>query len=227
MAPGATLLSRRRLLTGAVAGVLPLRAPAQSDAADALLRAAARGDLSLVGQLLARGAPLEARDAQERSPLLLATAANHVAVAQLLIDRGASVNAQDQQQDSAFLLAGARGFTAIVRAALAAGADLKSTNRYGGTALIPACHYGHVETVRLLLTTAIDVNHVNRLGWTALLEAVILGDGGPAHTEIVRLLLAHGALPSLADREGVTPLQHALQRQQVRVAHLLRSAGAR
>jgi ankyrin repeat protein len=47
--------------------------------------------------------------------------------------------------------------------------------------------------VRLLLGTAIDVNHVNNLGWTALLEAVILGDGGPAHTEIVRLLLAAAA----------------------------------
>ena len=84
------------------------------------------------------------------------------------------------------------------------GGDLKSTNRYGGTALIPACHYGHVETVRELLKTTIDVDHVNNLGWTALLEAVILGDGGPAHTEIVRLLVAAGARVNLADRQGVT-----------------------
>ena len=82
----------------------------------------------------------------------------------------------------------------IARMALAAGADLRLTNRFGGTALIPACHYGHVETVRELLRTKIDVDHVNRLGWTALLEAIILGDGGPAHTEIVRLALAAGAL---------------------------------
>ena len=56
-------------------------------------------------------------------------------------------------------------------------------------ALIPAAHHGHVEAVKLLLATAIDKDHVNNLGWTALLEAVILGDGGPAHTEIVRLLV--------------------------------------
>ena len=80
--------------------------------------------------------------------------------------------------------------------------------------------------MRLLLGTAIDVNHVNNLGWTALLEAVILGDGGPAHTEIVRLLLAHGAQPQLADRQGVTPLRHAIQRGQDPVARLLRLAGA-
>lgn len=77
------------------------------------------------------------------------------------------------------------------------------------------------------LGTAIDVNHVNNLGWTALLEAVILGDGGPAHTEIVRLLIAARANVNLADRQGVTPLQHAVQRNQATVAALLRAAGAR
>jgi len=125
------------------------------------------------------------------------------------------------------LLAGARGHTEIVRSALAAGADLKSTNRYGGTALIPACHHGHVDTVRLLLGTRIDVDHVNDLGWTALLEAVILGDGGARHTEIVRLLIAHGARLDLADRQGVTPLSHAQQRGQAAIAALLRQGGGR
>ena len=94
-------------------------------------------------------------------------------------------------------------------------------------ALIPACHYGHVETVRYLLTTPIAVDHVNRLGWTALLEAVILGDGGAAHTVIVRLLLAARADPNKADAQGVTPLRHAVQRGQTDVARLLRDAGGR
>jgi ankyrin repeat protein len=64
-----------------------------------------------------------------------------------------------------------------------------------------------VETVRELLKTRIDIDHVNNLGWTALLEAVILGDGGPAHTEIVGLLVAAGANVKIADRQGVTPLE--------------------
>jgi ankyrin repeat protein len=110
---------------------------------------------------------------------------------------------------------------------LAAGADLKSTNRYGGTALIPAAHYGHVETVRELLRTKIDLDHVNRLGWTALLEAIILGDGGDAHTEIVRSLVAHGAKLQLADAQGVTPLAHAERRGQRAIVEILRRAGAR
>ncbi len=106
--------------------------------------------------------------------------------------------------------------------------DYRRLNRYGGTALIPACHYGHVDTVRLLLQfSRIDIDHVNRLGWTALLEAVILGDGGAAHTEIVRLLLAHGASLQRADAQGMTPLAHAQSRGQRTIALILRQAGAR
>lgn len=204
--------------------ILPMQSQAQQRPVSELIEAAGRGDLARVRALVESGAPIEARDARGRSVLLVATDGNHVETARWLIARGADVNAKDDQQDSAYLLAGARGYVDILRATLAAGADLKSTNRYGGTALIPACHYGHVQAVRLLLGTAIDVDHVNRLGWTALLEAVILGDGSAPYQEIVRLLLARGAKPKLADAQGVTPLRHALQRGQTRVADLLRAA---
>ena len=79
--------------------------------------------------------------------------------------------------------------------------------------------------MKLLLTTKIDVNHVNNLGWTALLEAVILGNGGPTHTEIVRLLLARGAKAGIADRDGITPLEHARRRNYSRMVELLERAG--
>jgi ankyrin repeat protein len=170
---------------------------------------------------------VDTRDARRRTALLAATYANRIDAARLLIERGADVNAKDDMQDSPFLYAGAQGRLEILRMTLAAGADLKSTNRYGGTALIPAAHHGHVETVRELLKTRMDVDHVNRLGWTALLEAIVLGDGGPAHTEIVRLLVAHGARLQLADAQGVTPLAHAEQRGQRAIAEILRRAGAR
>ncbi len=215
-------MRRRGLLAAAAAWPVVAHA-----SADALQAAAEAGDVTVLRRLLDAGTPVDARGTRQRTALLVATHANRVDAAQLLIGRGADVNAQDDQQDSPFLYAGARGRLEILRLTLAAGANLKSTNRYGGTALIPAAHYGHVETVRELLKTSIDVDHVNRLGWTALLEAIILGDGGAAHTQIVRLLIAHGAELQLADAQGVTPLAHAEQRGQRAIADMLRRAGAK
>ena len=107
------------------------------------------------------------------------------------------------------------------------GADLGSTNRFGGTALIPASERGHVETVRTLIEAGVAIDHVNRLGWTALLEAIILGDGGKRHRQIVGLLIAAGANVNLADNEGVTPLRHARDRGFDEIAALLEKAGAK
>ena len=161
------------------------------------------------------------------SALIEATARNDVDTARRLIAAGADVNAQNENRDSAFLLAGAEGRLEILKATLAAGADLKSTNRYGGTALIPASERGHVDTVRTLIEAGVDVDHVNNLGWTALLEAIILGDGGERHQQIVGLLVKAGADVDLADRDGVKPLQHARSRGYREIEAILASADAR
>ena len=81
--------------------------------------------------------------------------------------------------------------------------------------------------VRTLIEAGVAVDHVNNLGWTALLEAILLGDGGPAHVAIVEQLIAAGADVNLADNDGVTPLQHARQRRQQRNIALLLAANAR
>lgn len=110
----------------------------------------------------------------------------------------------------------------MLEALLPANPDLTIRNRFGGLSPIPASERGHIDYVRRVVLTGVDLNHVNDLGWTALLEAVILGDGGPNHQEVVQILLAAGADRDIADRAGVTALQHAEQRGQNEVARLLR-----
>ncbi|SOZ40221.1 ankyrin repeat domain-containing protein [Cupriavidus neocaledonicus] len=224
------LVARRFLslsLSLFIAMLTSVAAAADAAPEQQLREAAARGDAAQVSALLAQGASIDARDAQGRTALLLATHHNRVQAARVLIDAGADVNAQDAIHDSPYLYAGARGLNEILRLTLAHGADLRSTNRYGGTALIPAAERGHVETVRMLIAAGVAVDHVNRLTWTALLEAIILGNGGAAHTEIVRLLVQAGANVNLADGDGVTPLQHARQRGYWQIEQILAAAGAR
>ncbi|MGW3321629.1 ankyrin repeat domain-containing protein [Streptomyces virginiae] len=190
-----------------------------------LLDGAGRGDAAAVGAALAAGAAVEARDEELRTPLLLAALGDHVAVAELLVAAGADPNAPDSREDSPWLVTGVTGSVRMMRLLLPAGPDLKQRNRFGGISLIPAAERGHIAYVRAVLeATDIDVDHVNRLGWTALLEAVILGDGGPRHEEVVTVLLAAGADPLLPDHEGVTAYEHAARRGFDGMARTLKAA---
>lgn len=55
----------------------------------------------------------------------------------------------------------------------------------------------------------------------------MLGADGPAHAEIVRMLIGRGADVNVRDPQGVSALQHARQRGQAQVVQMLVAAGAR
>ncbi len=205
--------------------IAPTRDARDLDAA--LIVAARSGDLANVKTLLAQGAQVTATDASGATALIAATYGNHVEVARVLIQAGADVNVQDQTRQSAFLITTSEGYVELLRLTLQAGADVHRTDSYNGTGLIRAADRGHVEVIQELLKTDIKVNHINRLNWTALLEAIILGNGGARHTQVVQLLVNAGADVNLADGNGITPLAHARQRGYTEIAKVLENAGAR
>ena len=206
---------------------LDVRADQSADSDRELIRAAQSGDIDAVRHLLGSGANVHVIDTTGATALVHAAYRNDLEIARLLVEAGADVNHQDRTQQSAFLIATSDGFHDLLLLCLANGADVYRTDSYNGTGLIRAADRGHVEIVRTLLTTPMLIDHVNRLGWTALLEAVILGDGGPRHSEVVRLLVEAGADVNLADVQGVTPLQHARRKGQTTVIALLEPAGTR
>ena len=160
--------------------------------------------------------------------LIAAAYANDVESARELIEAGGEVNAKDESIQSAYLIATSEvgDDTALLELTLANGAEVRALDSYDGTGLIRAADRGFTAIVARLLETDIEVDHVNRLGWTALLEAIILGGGDAAHTEVVRLLVEAGADANLADSQGVTPLAHAEESGYDEITAILRSAGA-
>lgn len=166
------------------------------------------------------------QDENGRTALIIAAYQNNIPIANLLIQAGADVNKQDNTRQSAYLIATCEGFLVLLRLTLQAGADVHSRDSYNGTGLIRAADRGHVEIIQELLKTGIRIDHINNLGWTALLEAIILGDAGPRHAEIVRLIVEAGADANLADSNGITPLAHARQHDYGQIIEILLAAGA-
>lgn len=189
-----------------------------------VIRAVQKNDTPTILKSIEQGLNVNLTDEQDRSLLLISTSLQFDAMAMILVNNGADVNQQAQNQDTPFLLAGATGQTALVKLFFNHGARFDIFNRYHGTALIPACERGHIETVKLLANTpGFPIDHVNRLGWTGLMEAVILGDGSKKFQEIVQILKDAGADMHIPDHDGVTPLQHAKNRDYKEIADIIRS----
>jgi FOG: Ankyrin repeat len=176
--------------------------------------------------LIRLGENLDQHNDRGRTPLMIATYNNDIEIAKVLISNGADVNIPDDMQNTPFLYAAAEGYWDILKLTTKAGADPNITNRYGNTALISAAEHGNVEALRWLLNeTKVDVNHINNLGWTALLEAIILGDGSKNYQQCVQLLLQHKANPNIADKDDVTPIEHAEKLGYKEIEYLLKKYG--
>ncbi|WP_436376819.1 ankyrin repeat domain-containing protein [Cytobacillus sp. BC1816] len=198
------------------------------DMSESLLQAAERSDTKTIKRLIEDGADLNKKGSDGQTATMIAAYNNDVETAKILIKAGADVNIQDNMNNNPFLYAGAEGYIEILKLTIEAGADPAIVNRYGGTALIPAAEHGHIDAIKELLTkTDIDVNYVNDLGWTALLEAIILNDGNVIQQQTVQLLIDYGADVNIADRNNVTPLQHAREKGFKEIEQILLTAGAK
>jgi ankyrin repeat protein len=193
-----------------------------------LHEAAAKGDAAEIERLVKGGERIDIQDSKSRTPLLVAAYMKHPDAVRTLLKLGANPGALDIDRYDIVTVAAVANDLATLKAALEGGASAKSiTSRYNGTALIAAAHLGHAEAVKMLIAAKAPLNHVNNLGWTALMEAVVLGNGGSGHTASVRALVEAGCDVNIADRQGITPLQHARRRGYVEMARILENAGAR
>ncbi len=217
------LLITLAVSAGGTAGAQVPPSLAEVSAYDGLHLSAYRGDLAALRQAIATGRSLETRDGEGRTALLAAAHARQREAMQELAKAGADPRALDNRAYDAITIAAVADDIETMRTALAIGGDARAiTSPYLGTALIAAAHLGHDGVVRELIAAGAPLDHVNNLGWTALIEAVILGNGGPRHVETVRALVGAGARRDLADRDGVTPLDHARRRGYAAMVALLR-----
>ena len=139
-----------------------------------------------------------------------AVAEGDMAMVQYLLSTGADVNgvAQPGSKRSLHLAAGSAHAASVARLLIAQGALVDATDAHGDTPLWGAASHGHRDLVELLLASGADPNAPCR----PLLIAVML-----RHTEVVRILLEHGAqvdaeLLDVATAKGHRPVSELLRR---------------
>ena len=208
-----TLLAGLVLASAAQAQVPP--SAGEKSAYKGLHAAAARGDAAEIKRVLAgaKAVQVDARDGYGRTPLHVAAYGRHHDAMRALVAAGANPNALENDRYDIVTIAAVADDVLTLKIALELGCSAKNvTSRYDGTALIAAAHLGHAEVVRTLIAAGAPLDHVNNLHWTALIESIVLGDGGPRHTETLKALLDAGASAKLTDRQGRTPLELARSR---------------
>lgn len=141
--------------------------------------------------------------------------------------RACDINELDEVMDSTPLMHAVHVYSkdarvAIVKLMLEHGADVNVTSEFNHTALMnAACAYAdNVEVVRMLIDAGADVNAQDVFGDSALGEAVKCG-----HTDIVRLLLEHGAVVNSRTSEG-TILECARRKGNPEIIRMLVEHGA-
>ena len=99
---------------------------------------------------------------------------------------------------------------------MAQGADIHATDKNGVTALHHAVRFRSPAEVKTLIERGANVNQACRRNGSTPLHRAVTQTGAPgtagrqmAAVEIVRLLLAAGADPSITNKSGRTPADYA------------------
>lgn len=196
--------------------------PPKLDAAVATLISAIQASSAVkVQAALAKGANVNAFDANGSTPLMQACAAAGPEVVSLLLGKGADVNARDKDGFSSLSIAAYAGKNTAAELLLAKGADVNAADAKGRTPLMGAAYSGRGPIVQLLLAKGADVQAKDAEDFTALMVAA-----GAGNIENVRTLLAKGASINAPTKTGFTPLMQACGTHHADIVKLLLERGA-
>ncbi len=200
----------------------------------ALLRSLYNGHTDIAQRLVYSGANINAVNNYKHSPLYVALEKQNIALVDLFLTNGVkegltpsyllrsaatknetgviamlkggvNPNVANEKGNTPLIISASLGDLASVHDLLAYRADLNAYNKDGNTALIYAARYNHPQVIKMMLLpqtmqTPLDVNAQNKAGETALYWGAAKGN-----VEVVKRLLAAGADPTIAAKNGLVP----------------------
>jgi len=200
IASGSETLAELLIKAGAEAGAV-------GDGVAPLLLASQAGSNKVIGLLIARGADVSVRSDAGVTPLMLASSSGNLRGVKMLLEAAAGppdlrpllVDAITENGTAALHTASRQAHGRVVAELLAAQASASLRDLSGQTALGAA--FDGLQAVARYVEEALleySDSQDRKLGNDMLARAA-----GP-HVEVMEMLLAHGAEPSLIDKEGNT-----------------------
>ena len=202
--------------------VSPTNANQQNNYCKTLLQlAAAGGSVSVVEELLEKGANTNATDKNGATALHFAATNGHEKIISLLLDRGAELDFKSRYGQTPLSWTAGSGNEVVVKMLLAKGAELDTKDEYGQTPLLRAARNGHETIVKCLIDRGAEIDVIDKNGRTPLSHAAECG-----HEVVVEMLLDKGAELDTKDEFSRSPLSWALQNNYGHIIRLLVRRGA-
>lgn len=184
-----------------------------------LIRSSIVNDMEGAMQALAKGAKIDTKDGNGRTPLMLASKLGHTPLVIVYLDRNASKDLQDQNGQSALSHACLNNQLDAVRILLEQGADTESKAKNGQTGLMMAAENGYHEVMGLLLEKGA------KPVFTLETEIEVAEGSGDFNANLINAILNHnedqavkaigaGAKPDLRSKRNIPVLILAAARQQ-------------
>lgn len=193
-------------------------------AAEKLCKAALAGDINRVRALLLRGANINSRIKNGRTPLHCAAIGGYKDIAALLIAKGADIEARDTQGQTPLHLAAIPdrdNQREVVRLLLSKGAAIDAPDRIERTPLLLSLELFNEETAKLLISRGAHVNVLSRRPASAghiltVTKEPLHYAAGDGCATVVELLIARGADVNARSLDyGETPLHEAVLHKDV------------
>jgi len=171
--------------------------------------AAMKGHHHIMQYLIDNGGDVNQADRTGRTPLITACEQGHLEIVQLLLQAGCHKDVGDSLGRGPVFHAVRRRHQCILGELISHGADLDMLDRRGMAPLHMMCRIGFYDMVKQLLDGGCHKDLQGRLGgdgptYTPLWEAIQNG-----HLPAVKLLLAAGADPDIADHNSQMPAHYS------------------
>lgn len=166
---------------------------------------------------------INARFDDGQTPLHLSAIHGHNAIAKYLLVKKADTSVQDSSGATPLHEAIRYGNLEIATMLLDAGANVNAKDNLGKTPILLIIPQDKItQTYDLLIANHADLNHKDMYGDTILHTAAML----KVDVSVFEKLTANGADINARNKEGVTPLEIAIQQNDVKTTRLFTSHGA-